>query len=268
MKTFLKKFLCSFMFCFIGFVIVACDNFEEKVEQETVDVSEHMISKNDVPLRLQYNKEAPVTNTEHEGEATWYSDISWERESLPIGNGYFGANVFGRTNIERIQISEKTVTNPHRFAPPNGICKGGLNNFSETFIDFGHINSGVSGYSRYLDLETAISGVEYNYNGVKYSREYFTSYPDKALVIRLDADTSGALSFTLRPTIPFEQDYIEEGDGKSKHGTVISMVEDGIGQIELSGKMGYYDIDFLGLYKVYTSVSSNCSTICINFIKS
>ena len=46
------------------------------------------------------------------------------------------------------------------------------------------------------------------------------------------------------------------GDGLSKHGTVISSVKDGVGTIELSGKMGYYDIDFLGLYKVYVNGGS------------
>ena len=112
----------------------------------------------------------------------------------------------------------------------------------------------MSDYSRWLDLETALSGVSYSYNGVTYTREYFTSYPDKALVIRLDASESGALSFTLRPTIPWLQDYAAfVGDGASKTGSVTSKVANGIGEIELSGKMGYYDIDFLGLYKVYTN---------------
>ena len=43
------------------------------------------------------------------------------------------------------------------------------------------------------------------------------------------------------------------GDRISKHGTVTSKVENGVGKIELTGKMGYYDIDFMGLYKVYTN---------------
>ena len=38
-------------------------------------------------------------------------DEDWERWSLPIGNGYMGANIFGRTDVERIQLSEKTIGN-------------------------------------------------------------------------------------------------------------------------------------------------------------
>ena len=242
--------MCALM----TFSAVSCGVKQGLSDVDIADVSGYIINENSIPLRLQYNKEAPVTSSEHESEATWYSDVSWEKWSLPMGNGYMGANIFGRTETERIQISEKTMVNPHWFAEPHGICKGGLNNFSETFIDFGHTNSDVSNYTRYLDLKSAISGVEYMYNGVNYSREYFTSYPDKVLVVRLDADKDGALNFTLRPTIPFEQDYMEKpGDGLTKHGTVTSKVENGVGHIELSGNMGYYDIDFFGVYKVYTN---------------
>lgn len=265
MKKTVKKIMVLSLCVLMLLPVLSCGVKNDSDTADVADISQYIINESDIPLMLQYNKEAPVTSSEHESEATWYSDVSWERESLPIGNGYFGANVFGRTDTERIQITEKTLANPHWFAPPYGICKGGLNNFSETFIDFGHKNNDVINYTRYLDLKTAISGVEYTYDGVTYSREYFTSYPDKALVIRLDADTDGALNFTLRPNIPFEQDYMEEpGDGLSKHGTVTSKVEDGIGQIELSGKMGYYDIDFLGLYKVYTNGGQVTATYCIN----
>ena len=276
MKNFIQKFLVILMCASMLFSVAACTNQGKPNnnqgggnqpggnQTDFADISKYLIDSSNIPLRLQYDEEAPVTDTEHEGENTWYSDQSWEKLSLPIGNGYLGANVFGRTETERIQISEKTIVNPHRFAPPHGICKGGLNNFAETFIDFGHTGSGVSNYTRYLDIKTAISGVDYTYAGVNYTREYFTSYPDKALVIRLDADTDGALSFTLRPVVPFEQDYIEEGDGLSKHGTVTSKVENGVGQIELSGKMDYYDIDFLGIYKVFTDGGNVTATTCTN----
>ena len=30
----------------------------------------------------------------------------WERESYPIGNGWFGVNVFGRVESERLQVTE------------------------------------------------------------------------------------------------------------------------------------------------------------------
>ena len=41
----------------------------------------------------------------------YLSDLDWESESYPVGNGYMGANVFGRTDLEQIQIPENTLSN-------------------------------------------------------------------------------------------------------------------------------------------------------------
>lgn len=256
MKNFAKRTV-ALLICAIMLFSNSCGLFKnDKDSGSGKDMSDYIVKENNIPLVLWYDEEAPILSTENNPVGTTFghivADDSWEEYSLPIGNGYFGANVFGRTETERIQISEKTITNPNEYINENSV--GGLNNFSETYIDFGHKNSEVTDYKRYLDLKTAISGVTYTYDGVTYSREYFTSYPDKALVIRLDADELGALNFTLRPTIPYEQDYMTTpGDRISKTGTVTSSVEDGVGYIEFAGNMGYYDIDFLGLYKVYTN---------------
>ncbi len=222
-----------------------------------------LISKTEAPLRLHYDEEAPFGN---EGASTpngITENDGWERWSLPIGNGYFGANVFGRTETERIQITEKTLTNP--YTVKNGKFYGGLNNFSETYLDFGHPFASVTNYERYLDLNTAIAGTQYDYEGVTYTREVFTSYPDKVLVIRLDASEEGKLDFTLRPTVPWQQEYsVFEDDGESKTGNVVSSVENGVGHITLSGKMGYYDIDFAALYRVVTDGGEVTATTCVN----
>ncbi len=231
-----------------------------------------IIAESEIPLRLFYDEEASHGIDIFENTSSYSSDRvnpdtymamaaddDWERWSLPIGNGYFGANLFGRTETERIQITEKTLSNPYS---DWATALGGLNSFSETYIDFGHTNSDVTDYIRELDIKTAVSKVGYTYGGVKYSREYFTSYPDRALVIKLDADTEEALGFTLRPTVPYEQEYARnEGDGASKTGTVESSVdENGVGCITLSGTMGYYGIDFVGLYRVYTDGTVTAST--------
>lgn len=233
---------------------------------------------NDIPLRLYYDEEAS------HGVAAGYDDVDksfgsgssqieanlnddWERWSIPLGNGYFGANVFGRTGTERIQLTEKTLANPYRIKSDSENTDG-LNNFSETYIQFDHegsIFNPVSDYSRELDLKTAVSTVSYKYKGVTYTREYFTSYPDKAMVIKLDASASGALSFILRPTVPYEQEYMNSaGDRGGKTGTVTSSVSNGVGEVVLSGKLEYFDIDFYGLYKVYTNGGTVSATTCTN----
>lgn len=218
------------------------------------------------PLRLFYDKEAPFgfENTDrvpHTGYSQIFDNVDdgWERWSLPLGNGYFGINVFGRTDTERVQITDKTLHFPHTSWHNT---KGGLNNFSETYIDFGHPFDKVENYERWLDLETAVSGVKYEFEGVTYERSYFVSYPDKCIVIKLSASQEGKLSFVLRPTVPYKQDFAkEEGDGAKKTGEVVSFVKNGVGVVELSGNMSCYDIDFLGIYKVYTDGKVAADTV-------
>ena len=233
-----------------------------------------IINESDIPLQLYYDEEASHgvdKGFEDMPKSTgaWIEyvnrnvDDDWERWSIPIGNGIFGANLFGRTETERIQLTDKTMQNPYRSDPDS---LGGLNNFSETYIDFGHENANVTNYSRELDLKTAISTVQYTHGGVNYKREYFASYPDNALIIKLEASAAGALDFVLRPTVPYEQEYAQtEGDRAGKTGKVASSVENGVGKIVLSGKMEYYDIDFAGIYKIYTDGTGEISaTTCTN----
>ena len=252
MKKRIVSIICIFSMLFAtcaGIIPVYAKTIDENVEGSIIEAS-------NTPLRLWYDEPAPITATEHSNKATGSSgsDIAWEQYSLPIGNGYMGANIFGRTETERLQITEPTLANNQETYGEAGATYGGLNNFSETYIDFGHATESVTDYTRYLDLNTAISGVSYNYDGVNYTREYFASYPDKAIIIRLDADTEGALNFTLRPTIPYKQSYMATvGDRGAKTGTVTSSVSDGVGYIELSGNLAYWDVDFLGIYKVYTN---------------
>ena len=111
-----------------------------------------------------------------------------------------------------------------------------MNNFAEVYIDFDQKNT--RNYKRELDLNEGVSYVSYTEAGVDYSREYFTSYPDKVMVIRLNASKAGALSFTLRPTIPFL------GDGKTGS---VSAIGD---SVTLSGVMTYFGIQFEGQFKV------------------
>ncbi len=54
------------------------------------------------------------------------------------------------------------------------------------------------GYRRELDLSRAVARMEYESNGVKYTREAFASAPDQAILFRLTSSRKGALSFEAR----------------------------------------------------------------------
>lgn len=52
-------------------------------------------------------------------------------------------------------------------------------------------------YHRELSLNQAVASCSYQSNGVNYSREYFTSFADNVVVIRLLADKKGAINLNI-----------------------------------------------------------------------
>ncbi len=162
-------------------------------------------------------------------------DEDWETRSYPIGNGYMGANIFGRTDIERIQITEKTLYNKGLYA------LGGLTNFAEIFLEINHKNP--QNYRRILNLKKAIASVSYTVNKTEYSREYFMNYPENVLVIKLSANKKGKISFTLKPEIPYIKDsisrYMRTAKIKAKDDLIV-----------LSGLDNYFSINYEAQIKI------------------
>ena len=137
----------------------------------------------------------------------------WERESLPIGCGWFGASVFGIPSRERIAITDNTLLTLGNLSGtmtpsdgPNLTCA------MELRFDFAH--GEPSGYSRTLEFDSAIARVSYTADGVAYTREFFASYPDRALCIRFAADRPKALAFTASCEPPGLLPFTSEGGRK------------------------------------------------------
>ncbi len=189
--------------------------------------------------KLWYDKEAPYgnENVKDVWERAQIQDDGWEEWSLPIGNGYMGINVFGRTMTERLQITENSLFNPKDL--------GGCNNFCELYLDFGH--GGVKDYRRELDLDRAVATTQYEYNGVTYKREHFASYPDRVFVTRVTASEKGKVTFAVRPTVPYVGLFVRNaGDNAGKSGTVDSEGD----RLVMHGHMHYYNIQFEGQFKI------------------
>lgn len=135
----------------------------------------------------------------------------WEQQALPVGNGYMGAMLFGMPAKDHIQFNEETFwaagyrgiqnnvgptyTNPQMSEGINGYMNAG-----NIFVDFGlPEGTKVTNYYRDLNLDEAVAHVKYEYDSVKYSREYFASYPGEVIVMRYTADQAGKLNFTVNP---------------------------------------------------------------------
>jgi len=158
----------------------------------------------------------------------WYTNPAseWE-EALPVGNGRLGAMVFGGVEEERIQLNEETYWTG---GPYNTVVKGGhkvLPEIQKLIFDgkpieahklFGRHLMGYpveqqkyqslanlhlffekeqefQYYTRWLDLSTGITGVEYTINGVTYLREVFSSAVDQVIAVRLTASEPGKITF-------------------------------------------------------------------------
>jgi hypothetical protein len=162
----------------------------------------------------------------------------WERGPLPVGNGYMGAMIFGETEVEELQFNEKSLwaggpgTDNYRYGirfPDNhgetfkkvrrlfverkteeGLKLGGNLNSDKTnfgkyqnmgslFFDTSHARADCTDYFRGTDLERALSFVRYRHGGVEYEREFFASYPARAIFSRWSASERGRLSLNIRP---------------------------------------------------------------------
>ncbi|OUM94216.1 MAG: alpha-L-fucosidase [Thermobacillus sp. ZCTH02-B1] len=153
-------------------------------------------------------------------------------EALPIGNGRMGAMVFGHPANERLQLNEDSLwyggprdrNNPDaaKVLPEirrlifegkpreaERLAVAGLSGLPETqrhyvplgnlLLTFGGIDpEAVERYERTLDLERAVVTVEFTHRGVRHRREYFASFPDQAIVVRLTADRPGQITLTAR----------------------------------------------------------------------
>ena len=125
----------------------------------------------------------------------------WDQWSLPIGNGRLGAVFFGYVNEDLIRFNEDSLWSggdteilekPPGAKRPQNINFGSYQPFGDIHISLPH--SEYTDYRRELDISRAVGTVTYKSGGVTYRREYFSSYPDQAIVIRLSADQPGSIT--------------------------------------------------------------------------
>ncbi|MEU7695086.1 glycoside hydrolase N-terminal domain-containing protein [Microbispora hainanensis] len=199
--------------------------------------------------------------------ALWYDESAgtdWLR-ALPIGNGRLGAMVFGNVDTERLQLNEDTIWAGGPYDQSNTRGAGALGQIrqlvfqnqwsqAQSLIDqnmlgnpsaqlayqtvgnlrlaFGS-SSGVSDYSRVLDLTTATTTTTYLQNGVRYRREVFASAPDQVIAIRLTADRGGSITFSATFDSP------QRTTRSSPDGTTVAL--DGVSgdQRGLAGKVRF-----------------------------
>ena len=169
----------------------------------------------------------------------WYTQpaTAWT-QALPIGNGRLGAMVYGEVEQEHLQLNEDTLWSggPHCYDNPDAyghlatvrelLERGeyaeaeataekmlGIHKYQQAYMPLGDLfldfpkgpNGGEpSDYRRELDLRNAVSTVVYRIGKARFTRQVFASHPDQAIIIRLECDTPGRITFDLSMTSPHD----------------------------------------------------------------
>jgi len=198
-----------------------------------------------LPLSAAENKSASPETT------VWFAAPAKNfTESSPMGNGRLGAMMFGGVDEERIVLNESSVwsgsrqdadrpdafkvlpeirrlllegKNPEAEAlvnanfTCNGPGSGGgqygcyqvLGNLHLSFS--GDTNPPVENYRRELNLEDAVTRMEFTRGSVSFSREMFVSAPDQTMILRLTSDRPRQISFDARLDRPERFETVADG---------------------------------------------------------
>jgi alpha-L-fucosidase 2 len=180
---------------------------------------------------LQLSAEPELTgnaSAPNEALSLWYRQPAtrWE-EALPVGNGRIGAMIFGHVTSERLQLNEDTLWGGGPYDPVNPEARAALPQVRQLIFDGKYSDAGklinakvishpsgqmpyetagdlmltfpdsasVENYRRDLNLDTAVTTVEYSEGGTRFTRQVFASPADQVIVVHLTADKKGSISF-------------------------------------------------------------------------
>ncbi|MFI6936851.1 glycosyl hydrolase family 95 catalytic domain-containing protein [Streptomyces sp. NPDC050287] len=123
------------------------------------------------------------------------------QEGLAVGNGRLGAMVTGDPASDALYLTDITLWTGGANASlgSDGQFPYGVNNFgsyqslAQARVSVpAHALSAVTGYQRVLDLSNGYVSASYQYNGVTYTREVYSSNPDDVLIVRLKQSGGGS----------------------------------------------------------------------------
>lgn len=167
------------------------------------------------------------------GLKLWYTKPAekW-LEALPIGNGSLGAMIFGGVGQEHLQFNEESlITGTTQIV-------GSYQPFGDLYLDFPSMEA--ENYSRILDLNTAIHTTKFSAGGVYFTRECFSSYPDKVIAIHLSANKKGKISGKIRLKDAHKATTVVDGNSMRSSGKLTENqmeYESQVSVINLGGRL-------------------------------
>ena len=149
-------------------------------------------------------------------------------EALPLGNGSFGAMVYGDPALDRISLNHDTLWSgkprhirnanaPKAYAESKKLLSAGelrqaevlleqefTSAYSQSYMPMGslyiqsHQQGAVKNYNRKLDLQNATVTVRYHQGGADFTRTAFVSHPDNAMVLRITSSAPADYTITFQ----------------------------------------------------------------------
>ncbi|MDZ7720884.1 MAG: glycoside hydrolase family 95 protein [Balneolaceae bacterium] len=185
--------------------------------------------------------EAKHTNQSTEfddSQVLWYEQPAAEWiEALPIGNGHFGAMIFGDPTHERIQLNEDSLWpaddnwglaegDPEDLERVRQFLIEGNNVQADSLFVEKFLNKGVTrshqtmgdlyidfdtesyeNYRRWLNLENAVFESEFTVNGDKIHQRAIASHPHDGIFIEYSTTSDEGLSATITMSRPDDQGH-------------------------------------------------------------
>jgi alpha-L-fucosidase 2 len=191
---------------------------------------------------LLFSCERPGLNDDYQALELWYNEpaVDWN-EALPVGNGRLGAMVFGKTDVERIQLNEESLwcrkgayeNRDGSEAIPRArelLFNGKYKEAQELVVEElmqKRLPSGTNAYQtlgditisyadtteptyyrRSLRLDSALVKVDYTRSGVDYHRQIFSSAVDNVIVFKERAGKGGKIDCTIRLSRPGDGEVV------------------------------------------------------------
>ncbi len=158
----------------------------------------------------------------------WYDKpASSFNDALPIGNGSFGAVVYGGAPREKLSLNldtfwsgtlrreerkiplqqikevQEKVRSKKYYEAEQLVNKNLLGEYNESYMAFGDIwyefknTNSIKNYRRSLNLETAIVETSFDLDDVRIQSEVFASFVDRAIILHIMSNRKNSLSLDV-----------------------------------------------------------------------
>jgi alpha-L-fucosidase 2 len=200
-----------------------------------------------------------------DSQVLWYKEPADEwLEALPIGNGRFGAMIFGDPSTEHLQLNEDSLWpadddwglaegDPKDLERVRQLLKEGKNVQADSLFVDKFLNKSVTrshqtmgdllidfdienyeNYKRWLNLETAVFESAFTVDGARVHQRVIASHPDDGIFIEYSTNSDMGLSATISMSRPDDHG----------HQTATTFVEDQA--LILRGEITQYGGQFKG----------------------